>query len=157
VSYDIYFVRRAPGQSWDDALDALEAEEDAREAEVPSSRGQWEQVVSGVQEILAGALVVEDPPVREIDDRGGTEIQVSCFSSREWSLTVPYWSSGEAARAIAAQLRAVARVVQDATGLEAYDPQLDAAVVSGDWTPEKAAVVFDQVARSFEQRGIRHG
>jgi len=82
---------------------------------------------------------------------------VSCFSAWEWWVKVPYWSSGEAARVIAARLRAVARIVQDATRLEPYDLQLEVGVTSDDWTPEKAAEVFDQVARSFAQRGIRHG
>lgn len=111
MSYDIYFVRRASGQSWEGALDAMEMEVDAGETEVLSSSGDWDLVVSGVRAVLGDVSVLEDPPAREIDDRGGTEIQVSCFSSRDWSVTVPYWSRGEAARAIALQLRAVARVV----------------------------------------------
>lgn len=132
-------------------------DEDAVKADEPSSPGHWGQVVSRVREILGDVSVAEDSHAWEIDDRGGTEIQVSCFDAREWSVTVPYWSSGEAARKIAVQLRAVSRVVQDATGLEAYDPQIEAAVTSDTWTPEKVTLIFDQLARSFEQRGIRHG
>jgi hypothetical protein len=97
----------------------------AGETEAVSTPGQWDQVVSGVREILGDVPVLKDGPAWEIDDRGGTEIEVSCFASREWWVKVPYWSSGEAARSIAAQLRAVARIVQDATGLEAYDLQLE--------------------------------
>jgi len=129
----------------------------AGETEAVSTPGQWDQVVSGVREILGDVPVLKDGPAWEIDDRGGTEIEVSCFASREWWVKVPYWSSGEAAKSIAAQLRAVTRIVQDATGLEAYDLQLEMGVTSDAWTPEKAAAVFDQVARSFEQRGMWHG
>lgn len=155
MSYDIFFVRRAPGQSWEAALGAMG--KGTWETEVASAPRQWDQVASRVREILGDVPVLKDDPTWAIDDRGGTEIEVSCFSSREWWVKVPYWSSGETARAIAAQLRAVARIVQDATGLEAYDLQLEAGVTSDAWTPEKAAAVFDRVARSFEQRGIRHG
>lgn len=131
--------------------------EDTGRTEVLASARHWDQVVSGVKEILGDVPVLKDPPRWEIDDRGGSEIQVSCFSSREWWVKVPYWWRGEAARAIAAQLRDVARVVRDATGLDPYDVQLEVGVTSDGWTPEKAAEVFDQVARSFEQRGIRYG
>lgn len=155
MSYDIYFLRRAPGQSWDDALEAMD--EGAMKPDEPSSPEHWSRVVAGVRAILGDVSVVEDSQTWEIDDRGGTEIQVSCFDAREWSVTVPYWSSGEAARELAVQLRAVCRVVQDVTGLEAYDPQIETDVLSAEWTPEKVTLIFDQVARSFEQRGIRHG
>lgn len=155
MSYDIYFVRRASGQSWEDALDAMD--EDDVKANERSSPEHWGGVVSSVRDILGDVSVIEDSRAWEIDDRGGTEIQVSCFDAHEWSVTVPYWSSGEAARQIAVQLRAVSRIIQDVTGLEAYDPQTETAVMSDTWTPEKAALVFDQVARSFQQRGMWHG
>jgi hypothetical protein len=77
---------------------------------------------------------------------------VNCFSG-EWSLSVPYWSSGEAAVKISEYLRATAEVVQIATRLEAYDPQVEEAVTSDEWTVQQAASVFDQVAESFGRRG----
>jgi hypothetical protein len=62
---------------------------------------------------------------------------VSCFS-REWSITVPYWSDGDAV-AVTGHLRAIAGIVQTATGLEAYDPQVEMAVTTDEWTAQQAA------------------
>lgn len=154
MGYDIYFLRREPGQSWQQALDALEEGAEGQQALSPPAC--WDQVVSGVQEVLGTVSVLEGPPEREIDNQGRTEIQVSFFAG-EWSLSVPYWWRGDAAEAIAQSIGAIAAIVHDATGLDAYDPQLEAGVVSGEWSPGKAAEVFDQVAQGFDQRGIKHG
>jgi hypothetical protein len=149
VSYDIHFLKRDPGQSWEEAMDALE--EQSTGSRVLTRPPNWDQVVSGVREVLGEVSVLENPPAWEIDHEQ-TAIQVSCFSG-EWSLSVPYWSSGEAAVKIAEYVRAIAEVVQVATRLEAYDPQVEEAVASDDWTVQQAASVFDQVAESFGRRG----
>jgi hypothetical protein len=153
VSYDIHFLKREPGQSWEDAMDALE--EQGTGPEALTYPPNWDQVVSGVREVLGEVSVMENPPAWEIDHKQ-TAIQVSCFSG-EWSISVPYWSDGDAAKKIAGYLRAIAEIVHAATGLEAYDPQVDEAVTSDEWTTEHAASVFDQVAESFDKRGIRRG
>lgn len=76
MSYDIYFLRREQGQSWEDAMAALE--EQAEDHEAPSRPARWDQVVSGVREVLGDVPVVEGPPNWEIDDED-TAIQVNCF------------------------------------------------------------------------------
>ena len=151
MSYDIYFLKRNPGQSWEDAMEALEAQ--AADPEVLTRPSCWDRVVSGVRDILGEVSVLENPPVWEID-HARTGIQVSCFS-REWSITVPYWSDGDAAVAITGHLRAIAGVVQTATGLEAYDPQVEIAVTTDEWTEQQAASVFDQVAEIFTTGGTK--
>jgi hypothetical protein len=153
VSYDIVFLRREPGQSWDDAMDTLEQSDDGPEE--PTRPPNWDEVVSGVRNVLGEVSVLENPPAWEIDHEASA-IQVGWFSG-EWSISVPYWSDGDAARKIAERLRAIAEIVCDATGLEAYDPQIGEAVTSGGWTSERAALIFDQVAESFGRRGIRRG
>jgi hypothetical protein len=153
MSYDIYFFKRDPGQSWEDAMEALE--EQAADPEVLTRPPGWDQVVSGVRYILGDAAVLENAPVWEIGHER-TGIQVSCYSG-EWSLTVPYWSDGDAAVAITGQLRAIAGIVQTATGLEAYDPQVEMAVTTDEWTAQQAASVFDQVAEIFDGHGTTRG
>jgi hypothetical protein len=96
VSYDIYFLKRDPGQSWEEAMDALEAQDTS--SEVLTAPQNWDQVVSGVKEVLDEVSVLENPPSWEIDHEQ-TAIQVSCFSG-EWSISVPYWSNGDAAAEI---------------------------------------------------------
>ena len=131
MSYDVYFLRREPGQSWEDAVETLE--ERAGQGDAPSRPARWDQVVAGVREVLGGVSVTEGPPNWEIDDPE-TAIQVSCYDG-EWSMTVPYWRGGERAEAISGYLRAIAAVVHGATGLEAYGPQVEVDVASGEWTP----------------------
>ncbi|MFI0410345.1 hypothetical protein [Actinomadura sp. 3N508] len=154
MSYDIYFLKREPGQSWEEALEALE-EEQADATEIPARPPNWDQVVAGMRELLGEVSVLENPPSWEIDHEP-TAIQVSCFSG-EWSISVPYWSDGDAARRIAERIRRACEIVQAGTGLQAYDPQVEEAVLSEAWTAERAALIFDQVATSFAERGIIRG
>lgn len=140
MSYDIYLLKREPGQSWEDAMEALEEQD----TEVLTRPPGWDQVVSGVRYVLGDVSVAENPPAWQVGHEQ-TGIQVTCYS-REWSITVPYWAEGDAASAIAGQIRAIAAVVQVATGLEAYDPQVDMPVTTDEWTTQQAAAVFDQVA-----------
>lgn len=150
MSYDIYFLQRDHGQSWEEALEARDTG-----PEVLTAPQNWDQVVSGVKEVLGEVSVLENPPAWEIDHEQ-TAIQVSCFSG-EWSISVPYWSNGDAAAEIGGYLHAIAGIVQAATGLEAYDPQVEQAMTSDAWTVQQAVSVFDQVAESFDKRGIRRG
>jgi hypothetical protein len=151
MSYDILFLRREPGQSWEDAMEALEGQA-GNDGAAPRPDG-WGQVVAGMREVLGDVSVTDGPPEWEIDDPE-TAIQVTCYAG-EWSVTVPYWWEGARAEAIAGYLRAIAGIVHRVTGLDAYDPQVEEDVMSGEWTPEKAAAVFSQVADSFKRRGIR--
>lgn len=112
-------------------------------------------MVAGVRTLLGEVSVRESPQAWEIHHEP-TAIQVSCFSG-EWSITVPYWSEGHTARKIAEDLRGLAAIVHASTGLDAYDPQVGEAVLSDVWAPARAASVFDQVAESFNTRGITRG
>ncbi len=153
MSYDIYFLKRGPGQSWEDAMETLE--EQAADREVLTRPPGWDQVVSGVRYILGDVSVLENSPGWQIGHER-TGIQVSCYSG-EWSLTVPYWNDGDAAVAITGQLRAIAGIVQTATGLQAYDPQVEMAVTTDEWTAQQAVSVFDQVAEMFDAHSPRRG
>jgi hypothetical protein len=62
-----------------------------------------------VKEVLGEVSVLENPPAWEIDHEQ-TAIQVSCFSG-EWSISVPYWSNGDAAAEIGGYLHAIAGIV----------------------------------------------
>ncbi|MDT3446775.1 hypothetical protein [Pseudofrankia sp. BMG5.37] len=153
MSYDIVFLRREPGQSWEDAINMLEGQDDA-----PTNLARppdWDQVVAGVRTLLGEVSVLASPPAWEIYHEP-TGIQVSCFSG-EWSITVPYWSVGHAASKIAGDLRGLSAIVHASIGLDPYDPQVGDAVLSDLWTPERAALVFDQVAESFKKQGITRG
>ncbi|WP_125613297.1 hypothetical protein [Actinomadura sp. WAC 06369] len=147
MSYVIHFLNREPGQSWEDAMDAME--ERAAAPDVLTRPPNWETVVTRVEELLGDVSVVEKPPVWEIG-HGPTAIKVGCISG-EWSLSVPYWIDGNVARSTAERIRAGCEIVQAATGLQAYDSQVDEAVLSDGWATEQAASVFDQVANRFQR------
>lgn len=157
MSYDVYFLKRAPGQSYKDTLEALEelaARGERPEDDAALARpAHWDQIVSGVREVLGDVSVLEGPPNWEITDEK-TAIQLSCFAG-EWSMTVPYWWDGERAQEIAGYLHAIAVIVHEATGLDAYDPQVEQEVTSDEWVSANVTAVFNQVAEDFRQQGIR--
>jgi hypothetical protein len=66
---------------------------------------------------------------------------------------VPYWTDGDAAAAVLEKVYHLARTVERETGLEAYDPQVEATVAELCNGREKAGVeAFNQVAKLFGRR-----
>jgi hypothetical protein len=123
VSYDIYFVRRDPGQTFADALDATEASYDGDPGPLGSAElEQWERISTRAGQILDGIEEFATENSRELAD-SGTGIQLSMIAD-EVSITVPTERPEQDAVALMAKVYALARVVEDETGLEGYDPQL---------------------------------
>ena len=124
MSYDIYFVRRDPGQSFADALDETEESYDGGD---PGPLGsaeleQWERICARAGQILDGIEEFATANSRELAD-SGTGIQLSMIAD-EVSITVPTERPEQDAVSLMAKVYALARVVEDETGLEGYDPQL---------------------------------
>ena len=124
MSYDIYFVRRDPGQSFADALDATE---ESYQGGDPGPLGsaeleQWERITTRAGQILDGIEEFATSNSREFAD-SGTGIQLSMIAD-EVSITVPSERPEQDAVTLMAKVYALARVVEDETGLEGYDPQL---------------------------------
>jgi hypothetical protein len=123
VSYDIYFVRRDPGQTFADALDATEESYDGDPGPLGAAElEQWERITTRAGQILDGIEVFETANSRELAD-SGTGIQLSMIAD-EVSITVPSARPEQDAVTLMAKVYALARVVEDETGLEGYDPQL---------------------------------
>jgi hypothetical protein len=125
VGYDIYFVRRDPGESFEDALELLEDSYDEGDPGPLTTveLEQWEVLLPQAQEIMGLVEVFEDDRTRELLGVD-TGIQLSLFAG-EVSVTVPYEHGEDAALAVMHKVYALARAVEDATGLEGYDPQLE--------------------------------
>lgn len=138
MSYDLVFVPRADGESWDDTLEAAEQDETTTAPDADT----WARILAAGQRILGEVDVFEGAASFELTHEA-TGIQVSYFG-REASVTVPYWYRGEAARSIVDQLYKLGGVVQEASGLLGYDPQLELAL------PD-AAAHMDEAVRCFEQ------
>lgn len=140
MSYDFIVLHRQPGQSWEQVLEALEqlAMEgaDRRLSPVARARAEW----------IADRLQAHDPQLErftsrhciDLDRPDDTGVQVSLFE-HELGVTVPYWHTGHAARAVMRLVWSYLAILEQETGWETYDPQLgrsldralDLEVVSG--------------------------
>jgi hypothetical protein len=124
VSYDIYFVRRDPGQSFADALDATEESYGGDPSPLGSAQlEQWERIIARARRLLDGVEeFATDDKSRELSD-ATTGIQLSMIAD-EVSITVPSERPDQDPDALMAKVYALARVVESETGLEGYDPQM---------------------------------
>ena len=146
MSFDLYFLARAPGQNWEDAVAALEDL-----PEVPLTEEDvllWHRLESEIRQILPEVEPFEGERNRELT-HDETGIQISFFH-RELSLSVPYWHSGPEAEALIARLRQVVSVIERVSGLTAYDPQAEAPFLGeGD---QVASVTFDMADRALREQ-----
>jgi hypothetical protein len=127
VSYDIYFVRRDPGQSFADALDATEESYDGDPGQLGEAElEQWERIVERAGQLLTGLQEFGSASSRELTDEA-TGIQLVMIPD-EVTITVPSERAGQDSVELMSTVYALARVVEDETGLEGYDPQLGEAV-----------------------------
>jgi hypothetical protein len=153
VSFDLYFLSREQHQSWDDALAALEDSANDERPLAEADLALWRRLEAKVREVLPASEVFEGQRNRELSDEG-SGIQVSFFPG-ELSLTVPYWHSGPEAERLIDILRRVASILEEESGLTAYDPQAEAPFLEGG--AAAAATSFDMVHESLHERGITAG
>lgn len=126
MSYDIFFLRRDPGQSFEDALEDIESsyvggdpgpltEEDLE---------LWDAILPAAREILGSTaeLTQDDEETRELTDPV-TGIGLTFFQG-ELEIHVPENRVGGDDVALMQTVYDLARAVERATGLEGYDPQL---------------------------------
>jgi hypothetical protein len=123
VSYDIYFVRRDPGQSFEDALDATEESYDGDPGPLEGADLEhWDRITMRAQQILDAPDESATEMSRNLFD-SATGIQLSMIAD-EVTITVPSERPDQDSVTLMAKVYALARVVEDETGLEGYDPQL---------------------------------
>jgi hypothetical protein len=126
MSYDIFFVRRDPGQTFEDALDGVE---DSYEGGDPGPLTEddlelWDAVRPRAVEILgpAAEMTQDDDETRELTDPS-TGIGLTFFQG-EFEIHVPEHRAGSDDLALMGTVYELARAVEQVTGLEGYDPQL---------------------------------
>lgn len=126
MSYDIYFVRRDPGQSFEDALDELEGSfEHGDPGELTDDDLEhWQELLAHAREILGPRIEVddEDDASHELSDPV-TGIELTLIHG-EIEIHVPDDRRVEDDLALMSAVYDLARAVEDVTGLEGYDPQL---------------------------------
>ncbi|CAN5696306.1 hypothetical protein BH24ACT13_BH24ACT13_12290 [soil metagenome] len=134
MSYDLLFLRRAPGQSWADALAALDTgggQSDGPGGPLPAEDVErWERLQPRVREMLGRVEELSADDVRELtSDQTGMQL---ILRPGLLTLSVPFWYEGEAAVDIMRIAYDVGAAIRDETGLEGWDPQLEEPVdVSG--------------------------
>lgn len=145
MSYDIYFVRRDPGQSFEDALDATE---ESFEGDPGPLSGveleQWDEVLPVAREVLGDVEEFSDETTRELTDRN-TGIELSLFNG-EIAIHVPIAEQEGESEDVMARVYELARAVERVTGLEGYDPQTAAPVSD----QAGGAVAADRHERSWD-------
>jgi hypothetical protein len=143
MSYDITLVRRRPGQTWDEALTAREeAVVAGAQGDVPpETRAEWHRIADELQRKYPRLERFDGDDATELTDPE-TGLQVQLFVE-EAAVAVPYWHSDEAAAEIIGQMRAITLFLEERTGLEAYDPQLEQGVRES--TVDAAAAALSDV------------
>lgn len=124
MSHDIYFVRRDPGQSFEDALE--ETEESFQGDPGPLSEGeleQWAEVLPRAREVLGDVDVYGDDTTRELM-HPATGIQLSLFNG-EIAIHVPDERPGDGDPDVMGMVYELALAVERTTGLEGYDSALE--------------------------------
>jgi hypothetical protein len=147
MSYDFTLLHRQPGQSWEQVLEANERRV-LQEADRPFSPAARARV-----ERIADRLQAHDPQLErftseyciELDRPDDSGVQVSLFE-HELGVTVPYWHTGQAARAVMELVWSYLAILEQESGWDTYDPQLgrsldrarDLEVVSGGYADMSA-------------------
>jgi hypothetical protein len=126
MSYDIFFVRRDPGQTFEDALDELEESfENGDPGELTDvDLERWDALVPLVREILGEVSIDDaDEETRELTAiASGVELTMI---RGEIAIRVPDDRAPTDDLELMSAIYDLARAVEDVTGLEGYDPQLD--------------------------------
>lgn len=156
MSYDVILLRRQPGQTWEEARaaeeEAIVAQGDKSDPSLTrEDLAAWERILTQAREYPGDITATKGTSWCELD-HAETGIQLS-FHHGSAGISVPYWTDGDAAAAVLEKVYHLARTVERETGLEAYDPQVEATIAELYNRREKAGVeVFNQVAKLFGRR-----
>jgi hypothetical protein len=124
VSYDIYFLSRRDGQSWDEVLEAMEDAAEHSEPIPTRLLETWDRIVPQARVLLGEVDITEYENESRDLSHSGTGIDLSVFGD-EVSITVPYWHAGDDAAVVLGKVFALSAIVEKETGLTAYDPQME--------------------------------
>jgi len=126
MSYDIFFVRRDPGQTFEDALDELEESfengDPGELTEVDLER--WDALLPLAREILGEIEVDDDDEETRELTAVRSRVELSMIQG-EIAIRVPDERSPVDDVDLMSAVYDLARAVEDVTGLEGYDPQLN--------------------------------
>ncbi|MFC3690079.1 hypothetical protein [Aquipuribacter hungaricus] len=119
MSYDILFVPRRPGQTWEAALDEAEGRDVLGDTLRPERLEQWERVVASLRQRVGEVEVSVDADTCEASHASG--LQVSLYPD-EASVSFPYTEREDRA-AFHDVVVDVVGLLERETGLLAWDAQ----------------------------------
>ncbi|MEV7071983.1 hypothetical protein ACIQJT_17645 [Streptomyces sp. NPDC091972] len=149
MSYDIYFLSRRDGQSWDEVLEAMEDAAEESESIPARLLGAWDRIVPQARALLGEVDVTEEEQESRDLSHSDTGIDLSVFGD-EVSITVPFWHTGDDAAGAARKVFALAGIVEKETGLTAYDPQMERPLM--DIQPQSLAELMSGVTEDLHSR-----
>jgi hypothetical protein len=120
VSYDLIFIPRAAGQSWDEAI---EASEDAADTGPRLADAPWRNIVAAAGRLFGEVTDDSGKDVRELE-HPESGLDLTAWTD-EASIGLPYQHTGEAARSYLKAMFDLAAVVAKESGLHGYDLQID--------------------------------
>ncbi|MFE0629248.1 hypothetical protein ACFW3D_20095 [Streptomyces sp. NPDC058864] len=137
MTYDITFTRRRPGRTLLESLEDRAAEYDPDAEPAPmrlttAQRTTWERILQRVTAEV-GPVTSQEYPYSLTLWRDGPagHLQLD-YAGESADIEIPYRYPGEAALPIVEEAYRVARVVEEATGLEGFDGQTEQATAVGD-------------------------
>jgi hypothetical protein len=145
MTYDLCFLRLAPGQSWADALRA--GVEPGEDGAGPPDEAVWSAIVIEARGLVGEVSLFVRGAVRALS-HVPTGIELS-YAAERASVSVPYWYSGEEAGAILHKMYALGEVIERHTGLCGYDPQAELPLAEARQHVERGVRAFDQVAAAL--------
>ncbi|MFD6907308.1 hypothetical protein [Streptomyces sp. NPDC060077] len=151
MSYDIYFLNRRDGQSWDEVLETMEGAAEDSEPIPARLLEAWDRIVPQARALLGGVDVTEYEQESRDLSHSDTGIHLSVFGD-EVSITVPYWHAGNDAAGVLGKVFTLSAIVEEETGLTAYDPQVDRPLA--DASPQ---CVIGLMSRTTEDLRSRYG
>ncbi|MFE6888166.1 hypothetical protein [Streptomyces sp. NPDC057694] len=149
MSYDIYFLSRGEGQSWDDVLEAAEGAVEDSERIPAELLEAWRRIVPQARALLGDVDITEYEQQSRDLSHSDTGIDFSVFGD-EVSITVPYWHSDDAAERVLAKVFALCLLVEKETGLTAYDPQVEMPLA--ETSPHQAMSIMSSVTTDLRNR-----
>jgi hypothetical protein len=140
VRYDIFFVRRDPGQKFADALDAKADSDDGDPGPLSAAeREQWDRIVARARGVLGEfEQFTTDTSCELVESASGIQL---ILIAGEASITVASVDPAADAVALMEKIYALARVVEDETALDGYDPQLQEPISSHDDVTGRVPIV----------------
>ncbi len=141
------FVRRRPDQTWDDVMEEVEEQDDLGQSPNPDV---WQRVVERARQLLGEISLFMTENYGEIDHEP-THIQAS-LSADCAEMHAPYGATGVDAAVTLKAMYLLGTVLQEETGLEGYDPQVEKPLTEAAADLDLGLASFEAVAQMLRQQ-----